>query len=35
MAEAENCRGECGGGLLVEITARKAGVSAEQSPGDV
>lgn len=20
MAEAENCRGECGGGLLVEIT---------------
>lgn len=35
MAEAENCSGECGGGLLVEITARKAGVSAEQSPGDV
>lgn len=35
MAEAENCRGECGGGLLVEITARNAGVSAEQSPGDV
>lgn len=20
MAEAENCRGECGGGLLVDIT---------------
>lgn len=23
MAEAENCRGECGGGLLVDITARE------------
>ena len=24
MADAENCRGECGGGLLVDITAREA-----------
>lgn len=23
MAEAENCRGECGGGLLVDITGRR------------
>ena len=23
MAEAENCRGECGGGLLVDITATR------------
>lgn len=23
MAEAENCRGECGGGLLVDITERE------------
>ena len=23
MAEAGNCRGECGGGLLVDITARE------------
>lgn len=24
MAEAENCRGECGGGLLVDITAKES-----------
>lgn len=23
MAEAENCRGECGGGLLVDITVSR------------
>lgn len=30
MAEAENCSGECGGGLLVDITARETGRRAEK-----
>lgn len=34
MAEAENCRGECGGGLLVDITADgEVGVNTDASSG--
>lgn len=30
MAEAENCRCECGGGLLVDITARQTDSGVER-----
>lgn len=35
MAEAENCRGECGGGLLVDITGgRKTNSQREDEAGE-